>query len=133
MKFPLIVESKLYEMDAISRRAFMEEYNRRRKSVFTGYVLLMLFGWHYAYVNKWSSQLLCWLTLWGLLLWWIIDWFRLPFIIKRYNNDLSVKIITEISLIYGNSTQHVSATPKNEVSNWLKQNPGKSLNDYYRK
>ena len=55
---------------------------------------------NYAYVKKWGSQLLCFVTLWGLLLWWIIDWFRVPSIIRRYNKDLSIKIMTEMSLIY---------------------------------
>lgn len=101
--FPLIVENKLSQMDINDQYAFMEEYNRRKKSIFLGYLLLLFFGWHYAYVKKWGSQLLCFVTLWGLLLWWIIDWFRVPSIIRRYNKDLSVKIMTEMSLINGNS------------------------------
>ncbi|MFP9117176.1 TM2 domain-containing protein [Flavobacterium sp. RNTU_13] len=133
-RFPLIVENRLYEMDALQRRAFMDEYDRRRKSVLVGYLLLIPLGWHYAYVKKWGIQVLCWFTLWGFLLWWLIDWFRIPSIINRYNKDLSIKIMTEISLIYGNNpTRATAPEPETALSTWLKQNPGSSINDYYSK
>lgn len=132
-KFPFIVENRLDEMDAFQRRAFMDEYNRRRKSVFVGYILLIPLGWHYAYVKKWGVQILCLFTLWGFLLWWIIDWFRLPSIISRYNKDLAVKILTEMSIIYSSTSRGTVAEPETELSIWLKQNPGRSINDYYAK
>ena len=132
MAFPLIVENRLYEMDAYQRRAFMDEYNRRRKSVFVGYVLLIPFGWHYAYVKRWGMQILCWLTFWGLFIWWLIDWFRIPSIVNRYNKDLAVKIMTEMSIIYGGTTRATMPETETELSVWLKQNPGKGLNDFYR-
>jgi hypothetical protein len=131
-KFPLIVENRLYEMDTLQRRAFMDEYDRRRKSVFIGYVLLILLGWHYAYVKKWGSQLLCWVTLWGLFLWWVIDWFRIPSIIGRYNKDLAVKILTEMSIIYSSTKRSTVPETETELSSWLKENPGNSINDFYR-
>lgn len=132
-KFPFIVENRLDEMDSFHRRAFMDEYNRRRKSVFVGYILLIPLGWHYAYVKKWGVQILCLFTLWGFLLWWIIDWFRLPSIISRYNKDLAVKILTEMSIIYGSPSRGAAAEPETELSLWLKQNPGMGINDFYRK
>lgn len=133
-KFPLIVENRLYEMDALQRCAFMDEYDRRRKSVLVGYLLLIPLGWHYAYVKKWGIQVLCWLTLWGFFLWWLIDWFRIPSIINRYNKDLAVKIMTEVSLIYSNNPARATMPePETALSMWLKQNPGSSINDYYGK
>jgi len=104
--YPLIVEGKLRKMTIPERNAFESEFNRRKKSVLVGYLLLILLGWHYAYVRKWGSQLLCFVTLWGLLIWWLIDWFRIPSIIRRYNDDLAVKIMTEMSIIYGNRNEN---------------------------
>lgn len=101
--FPLLVKNKLATMSADDKKVFSSEYNRRKKSVLVGYLLLIPFGWHYAYVGKWGSQILCWVTLWGLFIWWLVDWFRIPDIVKRYNDDLAVKIMTEMSLIYGYS------------------------------
>jgi len=131
--FPAIVENRLNEMSNSERNAFIEEYERRRKSVLVGYLLLIPFGWHYAYVKKWGTQILCWVTLWGLLIWWLIDWFRIPFIVGRYNKDLSVKIMTEMSLIYGNKNVSKVVNSESNLEIWLKENPGKSINDYYHK
>jgi len=130
--FPLIVENKLSQMSASERNAFLNEYDRRKKSVLIGYLLLIPLGWHYAYVKKWGTQILCWITLWGLLIWWLIDWFRIPFIVGRYNKDLSVKIMTEMALIYGNSSANNSHNLESDMAKWLKENSGKSVNDYYR-
>lgn len=132
MDFPLIVENRLKVMSNSEKNAFYEEYKRRRKSVFVGYLLLIPLGWHYAYVKKWGTQILCWVTLWGLVIWWLIDWFRIPFIIGRYNRDLSVKIMTEIALIYGNTSISKATNIENNLEIWLKENPEKSLNDYYK-
>lgn len=132
-KFPLVVENRLNEMESFQRQAFMDEYNRRKKSVFVGYILLIPLGWHYAYVKKWGIQILCILTLWGFLLWWIIDWFRLPAIISRYNKDLAVKILTEVSIIYNSATKAITPKSETELSLWLKQNPNKGINDFYRR
>ncbi len=130
--FPLIVDNKLSQMSSSERNTFLNEYNRRKKSVLIGYLLLIPLGWHYAYVKKWGTQILCWITLWGLLIWWLIDWFRIPFIVGRYNKDLSVKIMTEMALIYGNSSANNSNSLESDIAKWLKENPGKSVNDYYR-
>lgn len=50
--FPLIVENELSQMDINEQYDFMEEYNRRKKSIFFGYLLLLFFGWHYDYVKN---------------------------------------------------------------------------------
>ena len=57
------------------------------KSTGLGY-LCWIFGCHYAYVNKWGIQILFWLTAGGLLIWWIIDFFRIPSLVKIYNLEL---------------------------------------------
>ena len=135
-KFPLIVENRLYQMNTSERNAFLNEYNRRKKSVFIGYLLLIPFGWHYAYVKKYGTQVFAIVILWGFLIWWLIDWFRIPAIIGRYNKDLSVKIMTEMALIYGNNANHQSNNnfiqPENEMKKLLEENPDKTLNDYYK-
>jgi len=131
-KFPLIVENKLSQMSNSERNAFLNEYNRRKKSVLIGYLLLIPFGWHYAYVKKYGTQIFAIIILWGFLIWWLIDWFRIPSIVGRYNKDLSVKIMTEMALIYGNnSTSNVKSDSDIEMNKWLEKNPEKSMNDYY--
>lgn len=49
--YPLIIQGKLRKMTIPERNAFESEYNRRKKSVLIGYLLLIPLGWHYAYVR----------------------------------------------------------------------------------
>lgn len=53
--FPFIVEQKLKQLKPHYQEAFLEEYKRKKKSVFLGYILLIPLGWHYAYLKKWGS------------------------------------------------------------------------------
>lgn len=89
-QFPKIVQLKLADFTEEEKKAFRQEYNRKKKSRGIGYLMLFPLGWHYAYVGKWGLQALCILTLWGFLIWWIIDWFRIPSIIANYNKDLAI-------------------------------------------
>ncbi len=38
-----------------------------------------------------------------------------------------------MALIYGNSSTHNSNNSGGDLEKWIKENPGKSLNDYYCK
>lgn len=93
---PTIIQSRLQNYSVKDQEAFVLEYKRRKKSIFTGYLLLLFLGWHYAYLNKWGYQILCFFTLWGFLIWWVIDWFRLPFMVKRYNRELAIDLFDKI-------------------------------------
>ncbi|OYU80449.1 MAG: hypothetical protein CFE23_09335 [Flavobacterium sp. BFFFF1] len=128
---PLVVQNKLLTMKPLEVQGFWEQYNKKKKSIFTGYILLLLLGWHYAYVNKWGTQFLCWISLWGLLLWWFVDWFRIPSIINSYNNDLAINVLRDFSLL--NYSAHPAPDDNNTaMSDWKKQNPTATLNDYYK-
>ena len=131
--FPLLVTTKLNTMDNLQKEMFYKEYKRRRKSLFVAYILLLIFGWHYAYLKKWGSQILSIITLWGLLIWWLIDWFRLPFLVEKYNNGIAVEIIKDYVLIYeSNQSVKTEKTTLTEIEIWKKNNPTKSINDYYK-
>jgi|TARA_R100000501_G_C2548149_1_gene63985 hypothetical protein len=92
-KFPFIVEQKLKHFKPHYQEAFLEEYKRKKKSVFIGYLLLIPLGWHYAYLKKWGSQILCIVTLWGFLLWWLVDWFRISSLVKDYNDNIALELM----------------------------------------
>ncbi len=55
------------------------------KDLVTAYLLWAFLGAHYAYVGKWGVQILFWLTLGGLLIWWAIDVFRVPSMVRKAN------------------------------------------------
>lgn len=55
------------------------------KNVVTAYLLWACLGAHYAYVGKWGVQIFFWLSLGGLLVWWAIDVFRIPSMVRKAN------------------------------------------------
>ncbi|KNB63030.1 hypothetical protein AC804_02405 [Chryseobacterium sp. Hurlbut01] len=77
----------------------MEEYKRRKKSVFAGYVCWLFFGWQYAYIRKWGVQFLYWFTGGGFLIWAFIDLFRIPKLVSNYNKDISIDVMRNLKSI----------------------------------
>lgn len=49
------------------------------------YLLWFFFGLHYAYLGKWFTQLLYIVTIGGLGVWAIVDLFRIPSMVSKYN------------------------------------------------
>lgn len=78
---------------------FLHEYQRRRKSTEVGYACWFFVGLHYAYVGKWGIQLLFWLTAGGLLVWWVVDLFRVGGIVRQYNQDAAVEVLKNVKLL----------------------------------
>ncbi|HUH34309.1 MAG TPA: TM2 domain-containing protein [Moheibacter sp.] len=65
------------------------------KSTGMAYLLWFFLGVHYGYLGKWGLQILYWVTLAGLGIWWIVDLFTIPDKVNSYNLKISKKI-TEI-------------------------------------
>jgi TM2 domain-containing membrane protein YozV len=78
------------------------EYNRRRKSKFTGYIAWLFLGWHYLYLRRVGLQFAFWVTLGGAGIWWFIDLFRVGPIINRMNEDTFRDLAQQYSTIYQN-------------------------------
>lgn len=62
------------------------------REVSMAYILWVLFGLHYAYLGKWVLQILYWITFGGLGIWALIDIFRIPDMVDRYNEPIFRKI-----------------------------------------
>jgi hypothetical protein len=71
-----------------------ESYKKKKKTDFI--ILFWVFSFHYAYVGKWAMFLLFFLTLGGLGLWWVIDFFRLDTILLRYNKEIAKKLFDKL-------------------------------------
>lgn len=85
---PSMVKNELAKMPAQKQEEFVEEYKRKEKSLGTAYLFLVIvLGMHYGYLGKWGLQAVFWLTGGGFLIWWFIDLFRLPGLVKNYNKD----------------------------------------------
>lgn len=98
-----MVRHEVATLSAHSQEAFVEEYRRKSKSTGVAYILwltgISLLGFHYAYVRKWGIQILYWLTAGGLLVWWFVDLFRVPGMVRDYNKDVAVDVLRNLKAI----------------------------------
>lgn len=58
------------------------------RSVGIAYILLFFAGAHYAYLNKWGTQIVFWLTFGGFGIWWLIDVFRMNDLVYDFNEPI---------------------------------------------
>lgn len=96
---PYLVQKKLEGLKPEYQREYINDYRSKKKSIGTAYLLLIVLGWHYAYLKKWGVQLLCWISFWGFLIWWIIDWFRIPKLVRDYNYELALALMNQYSFL----------------------------------
>lgn len=68
-----------------------------KKSTFVAYVLWFLGGLHYIYLGRPIMTLLMWLSALTLIgvVWWIVDFFRVPGLVAGYNRELEAKVRAE--------------------------------------
>jgi hypothetical protein len=88
MKTELI--NKLSEHDKMK---FDLEYNTKKKSKLTAWLLYLFLGWHYGYLGKWMLQIAYILTFGGWFIWIIIDLFRINSMVNQYNEELELDIL----------------------------------------
>ena len=101
---PATVKNQLAKMPEEQQNEFSEEFNRKfkPKSLIVGRIM-WLFGFHYAYFEKWILLLVFWITIGGFYLWWIVDLFRINSIAKQYNQDkakdVAMDVLKEIKIL----------------------------------
>lgn len=97
---PSMVRNELSSLPAQKQQEFVEEFNRKKKSLGIAYLfLLVVFSAHYAYLGSWGMQILYWITGAGLGLWLLIDLFRLPSVINTYNKDTAMDIMRNLKAV----------------------------------
>ena len=99
-ELPPAVRRSLAGSDSGTQEDFLSEYQRTKRAVGVGYLLWLFLGWHYAYVGRWGIQFLYWLTGGGLLVWAFIDLFRMPSIIRTYNQDKAVEAMRNVKMLH---------------------------------
>lgn len=98
---PAMVRNELTRLPAQRQEEFVEEYKRKTKSPAIGYVLWFFLGWHYAYLGKWGVQILYWLSGAGLLIWGLIDVFRIAGLVRNHNKDVATDVLRNLKAISG--------------------------------
>ena len=97
---PSMVKNELAKMPAQKQQEFVEEFERKSKSLGLAYLFLLILFWaHYGYMGKWGLQIVFWFTGGGFLIWWFIDLFRLPGLMKNYNQDIATDTMRNLKAI----------------------------------
>ncbi len=75
-------------------------YEQRAKKTSTAYICMVLFGVHYFYLGKPLLNILYWLTGAGLLVWGIIDLFRMSSLVNGVNAKMVDQLVQEARILY---------------------------------
>ena len=92
-QLPVAVQAALFKMADYEQSMFVEEYKRRKKSIGFAYFLWVVLGLNYGYLHKWGLQFCFWITLGGVLIWWLVSLFMIPKMVKDYNRDIAVDVM----------------------------------------
>ena len=76
-------------------------YRDRRKSLLVTYLAWFTLGWHYLYLGRTATQFAFWFTAGGFLVWWALDFFRLPGVVRRVNEDTARALMADYRAIAG--------------------------------
>ncbi|SUP44742.1 TM2 domain-containing protein [Veillonella criceti] len=75
-----------------------------QKDTGMAYLWWFIFGVHYFYLKKPIINLLYWITASGFGIWAVIDLFRIPGMVRRYNEQLLKEAILEAKNLYPNQS-----------------------------
>ena len=110
MNIPRSVKTALQSLPEDAQRDYKRDFNRRGKSLFTAYVAWLLLGWHYLYLGRIGMQFAFWFTAGFLVVGWFIDFFRLPGMVGRLNEDRARELMSEYKMMHQSSASPVVHT-----------------------
>ncbi|MBT7713130.1 MAG: TM2 domain-containing protein [Deltaproteobacteria bacterium] len=93
---PATVREALSKLPVVLKDEFWEEYQIQSRSIAVSYLLWLIpppFSCHYLYSRNLIKQILFTITCGGLYLWWFVDFFRVPQIVKVENRNSARKIL----------------------------------------
>ena len=61
-------------------------------------VLAIFFPIQLFLLGKVLLGVLFWITLWGLLVWWVVEWFLTPRRVREFNGQVAMDVATEMHL-----------------------------------
>jgi len=98
------VYQRVNAMEPVHQAAFLAEWNQKRKSTVVAYVFWILgsvLGLHYLYFRKPLLFFLYLFTLGGLGLWWIVDCFRIPGLVRKQNQSTALDALRNVQVLQG--------------------------------
>jgi len=122
MGFPRSLRPMLDVLPYEAQRSLLTDYRKRRKSLLFAYLAWLLLGWHYLYLRRVGLQFAFWLTLGGLLVWWLVDLFRVMPMVNRLNEDSARDLLVAYRAIYapvGNGSVALDGAATHDVAETL--------------
>ena len=91
------VANEVLKMPYLLQAQFIDEYRRRSKELAIAYLFHVFLFAHYGYLGRWGLQIAFWLTAGGIMIWWLVDIFRLPGMVREYNDWIALRLLQEMS------------------------------------
>lgn len=101
-----------YSLSPEAQVSIQTDYKRRRKSKALAYFAWFFLGWHYLYLRRIPLQFAFWLTFGGLLVWWLIDLFRVGPLVNRMNEDSARELMVQYNAMPAQERRAQSAEPQ---------------------
>lgn len=98
---PSTVRHVVAQMDASTMASFFNEYEAKKRKLSIAYVFWFFCGLHYLYFRNTITQLIFTFTVGGVWIWWMIDLFRMPSLVRSANEQVAREAL---------QTLHIGAT-----------------------
>jgi len=92
-EMPREVQTEIMGLNKEAQSAFLNQFLNARKKLGLAYLSTFFLASHYAYLGKILTQFIFWLTLGGFGIWWLIDWIRMPNLVKKRNAEIAVETV----------------------------------------
>ena len=97
--FSPIVESAIAKMSEKEKLVFKSEYDRKKRDKGLMIVLAVIFPIQLFLLRRVGLGLAFWLTGWGALFWWIIEWFLTSRRVDECNEEIATDIARDIKIM----------------------------------
>ncbi len=97
---PFDIKKQLSILPAKAQEEFYYEYQRVKKRIGWAYIAHFMVGGSYAYLGKWLKQLLFWATGYGFGVLWVINLFRIPYLVRKTNEKISSNLLRYLQKKY---------------------------------
>jgi hypothetical protein len=100
---PPAVRNQLARLPAGAQSAFLEEFDRKSKSLWAAYFCSLFYG-HHALLGRRGTTLAMWLAslaTFGIvgMAWWLVDLVRLPGLVRSHNQALAFDILRSLPAV----------------------------------
>ena len=99
-RLPATVKTALAKMPDEQQLLFEDEYKRKSKSSGLLTALAILFPIQLFLLGKTGLGIAFIITLGGMGVWWIIEWFITPKRVKSFNDDAATRLLTEMKIMH---------------------------------